>query len=94
MMLELTTDIIQKDIAEFRERIRLAHDKLAQLPITASHWRERKKLTSKRRYLEGEVAHVKKLIGMAEEALRVTRENTLHLANYKECRHRAPTHSF
>jgi hypothetical protein len=93
MTVELTAAVIQKDIAKYRERIRVVRDKLAQLPMTASHWRDRKKLISKRRYLEGEIAHVKKLIGMAEEALRVTRENTLHLATYKEWRHHASTHS-
>ena len=76
-MLELTAEIIQQDIAEYSERIRAAQDKLAQLPMTDSHWRELKKLTSKRRHLKGEIAHVKKLIGMAEESLRET-HNGLH----------------
>jgi hypothetical protein len=68
-MLLLTNNDIREDIRGFEKRIQDARDKLAALPGTAGTWQARKNLKEKRRILKSEIAHVKRLIHIATEAL-------------------------
>jgi predicted nucleic acid-binding Zn-ribbon protein len=68
-MLVLTDEDIQEDIRGFEQRIQDARGKLSELPETDGTWQAGKKLADKRRVLESEIEHVKRLIGIAEEAL-------------------------
>lgn len=68
-MLILTDEDILQDIEGFQQRISQAEDKMAALPETANTWQANKKLANKRHILESEIEHVKRLIGIAEEAL-------------------------
>jgi len=65
----LTNDEIREDIEKFNERIQDAKAKLAALPATAATWQARKSLKEQRHILNSEIEHVKRLIGIAEEAL-------------------------
>jgi hypothetical protein len=69
MMPLLTDEDIRKDIRGFEQRIQDARDKLSELPATAGTLQARKKLQEKQRILTSEIEHVKRLIGIAEEAL-------------------------
>jgi hypothetical protein len=68
-MLILTDEDIREDIRGFEKRIQDARDKLSELPDTARTWKEQKKLKEKKRILTSEIGHVKRLIGIAKEAL-------------------------
>jgi len=68
-MLMLTNEDIREDIRGFEKRIQDAKKKLAKLPETAGTWQDRKKLAEKKRILNDEIRHVRKLIDMAQEAL-------------------------
>ncbi len=69
-MIELSDETILQDIADFKKRIQKAKGQLSELPTAAAAgtWQTRKEL-QKRRVLEAEVEHVKKLISIAQEAL-------------------------
>ena len=68
-MLILTDKDIRQDIRGFEKRIQDAQDKLEALPETAGTWHAWKKLAEKRRVLNDEIWHVRKLISIAREAL-------------------------
>jgi hypothetical protein len=68
-MLLLKDDDIREDIRGFEKRIQDAKDKLSELPVTAGTLQARQNLKEKRRILTSEIEHVKRLIGIAEEAL-------------------------
>lgn len=68
--MNLSNEIILKDIAGFEERIAVAQDKLAELKESSpSNWKERKRLKSKRREFQNEIDHVLNLIAIAKTAL-------------------------
>ena len=65
----LTRDEIIEDIKGFKDRIRIAKERLEALPSTASIYKERRNIKDQRRKLQQEITHVRGLISMAEEAL-------------------------
>ncbi|UCE55763.1 MAG: hypothetical protein JSV31_10015 [Desulfobacterales bacterium] len=67
--LNLTTKDILSDIEGFKERIYKAQQKLQILPKNSPGPQERKRMKFKRRILEQEIDHVKRLIRIAKEAL-------------------------
>jgi len=69
MIETLTDDIIKADIAEYKQRITKAREKLSELPTPTISWKERKKLLTKRGILETEIVHVQHLIEIATAAL-------------------------
>ena len=87
--MDLSNEIILKDIAGFEERIAVAQDKLAELKGQApSNWKERKKYQAKRREFEGDVVHINNLIAIARSALKplaVECDRELPLSKRKEC---------
>jgi hypothetical protein len=68
-MLILTDDDIREDIRGFERRIQDAKDKLAALPEGYLPYQEHKKREKARRVLEDDVAHVRRIIHIAEESL-------------------------
>ena len=68
-MLDLTDEDILKDIEGFKARINQAKERLAALPATAPDWKGRKKLAEKKRILNDDIRHVRKLIDIAQRAL-------------------------
>ena len=73
----ITDEGIRQDIEQFRERISKAQAKLNELPDTAWTPKDRKKLKTQRKVLVDEIAHVKGLINIAEEALQLDEPNLL-----------------
>jgi hypothetical protein len=67
--LNLTLENILKDIEGFKDRIYKAQQKLSALPKNVTGYRERKKIRFKRKTLEQEIEHVKRLILIARDAL-------------------------
>lgn len=70
--LVLTKDGILKDIEGYNQRIEGARLKLSALPVTADTWKVRKKVKDQQRILTDEIAHVKRLLWYAREALKET----------------------
>lgn len=69
-VMDLSNEVILKDIAGFKDRIAVAQDKLAELKgQVPSNWKEKKRYRAKRREFEGEVVHVNNLIAIARSAL-------------------------
>ncbi|MEA1947004.1 MAG: hypothetical protein U9N83_06840 [Thermodesulfobacteriota bacterium] len=68
-MLEITDEMIMVDIQAFQNRILAAREKLAMLPTGYLIYPQNKKCEKQRREYESEIVHVKKLIGIAKEAL-------------------------
>jgi len=67
--MKITNKTIETDIAGFQNRISEARTKLAELPASATSWAERKKLGCRRRELESEIKHVRRLSAYARESL-------------------------
>jgi hypothetical protein len=68
--MKIITDAeLKKDLEGFYERLQIARNKLANLPAGHLPYQEHKKREQARRILEDEINHVKRLIGIAEEAL-------------------------
>ena len=68
-MLKLTNEDIRKDIMGFEERIRKAQNKLDMIPNGYLQYNEHRKREAARQAYADEIAHVKRLIGYAREAL-------------------------
>jgi hypothetical protein len=68
-MLILTDSEILTDIEDFKKRIQAAEAKLDMLPDGYLPYQEHKKRAQQQRVLEDEIAHVKRLIGIAAGAL-------------------------
>jgi hypothetical protein len=68
-MLILTDEDILQDIKDLEKRIQDARDKLVALPETVGTWQARKNIMGQRRILLDEIAHVLRLISIAEEAI-------------------------
>lgn len=67
--LNLTKNDMRQDILDYQERIRIAQQKLSALPKNVVGYQERKKARFKRKVLEQEIEHVKRLILIASDAL-------------------------
>ena len=67
--LQLTNEMILSDIAGYKQKIKTAKQKLAELPESTASWKERKKLKDKKQALEGDIKHIRQMIGYATEAL-------------------------
>ena len=68
--MKITQKIIQSDIVSFRRRIADAKAKMAALPDGHLPYPEHKKREKKKVDLIAEVAHVERLIQVAQEGLR------------------------
>jgi len=67
--MELTNEMILKDIAGFRMRIGEAETKISNLPAMPPGWKDRQKLRPQKKRLEDEIRHVNNLIAIAQGAL-------------------------
>ena len=68
--MDLSNEVILKDIAGFENRIAAARVKLEALPSGQPvSYKERKKQQAKRKACEGEITHVNNLISIARSAL-------------------------
>ena len=65
----LTDEDIKQDIAGFEARIQEAQDKLDMIPNGYLPYNEHRKREAARQAYADEIAHVKRLIGYAREAL-------------------------
>jgi hypothetical protein len=68
-VLLLTNDMILEDIKNYEKRIRDAKAKLSDMPETAGTWKGQKKVNHKKKILQDEIKHIKRLVLIAEEAL-------------------------
>ena len=55
---DISVEVIEKDILVFKRRIKKAREKLDDLPTTAKTFQERKKLKIQKSSLEKEIRHV------------------------------------
>ncbi len=69
MQIRLTEDMILDDIESYQARIKIAQIALDSLPATAPSYKDRKKITVRRKALQDEIGHATKLIVMAKEAM-------------------------
>lgn len=69
VLIELTAENIQADIAEYEARLVAAESKLSELPTGYVSYPEYKKREAVRQELEAEITHVKQLLTYATEAL-------------------------
>jgi hypothetical protein len=68
--MKIITDAeLQQDLVDLYDRLQIARSKLNNLPVGYLPHKEHKKRGQKRRILNDEIEHVKRLIGIAEEAL-------------------------
>lgn len=68
--IKLITDAeLKQDLEGFYDRLEATRDKLAALPTEYLPYPQHKRREQKRRVYEDEIAHVKRLIAIAEEAL-------------------------
>ncbi len=65
----LTREQIEQDIKAYQDRLDKAQDKLTDLPVRGSSWKDTRKIKVTRHRLEAEVVHVQGLIRLASAAL-------------------------
>jgi len=68
-MIDLTPDMIRRDIEKFKKRIKKATDALNNLPDHTYGWQAERDLNQKRDFLLSEIKHVERLIKIAKEAI-------------------------
>ena len=70
-MINLTTEMIARDIEKFNERIQIAKDQLARLPVGYLEFKKHKRREKQRRDLRADISHIETLKKYARKALRL-----------------------
>ena len=65
----LTEETIREDMKAYQDRLDKVQDKLDDLPVRGSSWKDTRKIKVTRHRLEAEVVHVQGLIRLASAAL-------------------------
>ena len=67
-IMKLTASSIEEDIRVFEQRIKVAEDKLAELPSGYLPYSEHKKREHQRRVYQDEIRHVENILTYARQA--------------------------